>query len=167
MAVGQRGAQRCYGVPNAVLVAGDRIKVPFDNNEVSLLAAVVLCHVQSVQHVTLAVQRGFRGVQIFGQGVVHHPAAEGDHLAGHIADRENDPAAEPVVISFSLAPLDHQPGPFHLSWRIVALFQVLQQAVPFRPHVTERELLDDRVADAAFLRDTPAQRSRRGRPALS
>ena len=82
----------------------------------------------------LVEDRGLRTVQVFGAGLgIHRPAAEGDDAPARVADREDDPVAEPVVGRPALLRRDQQ-ARLHQFARPRALGDqiVLQRRAPWR-----------------------------------
>ena len=79
MALGERRAEGGHGILHTELMAGERIEVTFNDDEVAELPTRLLRPVQTEEHVAFAVERRLGRVQILGQRVVHHPAAECDH----------------------------------------------------------------------------------------
>jgi hypothetical protein len=67
--------------------------------------------VQAVQQPALVEERGLRAVQVLGAGGgIHGPAAERDHPAPGVGDREDDPVAEPVIGRAAVLGRDQQAG---------------------------------------------------------
>ena len=109
-----RGAERRDRVREPELGERDDVHVAFDDQHVLALANREPRLEQAVQLTALAEQRGFRRVQVLRLAAAEHAPAEADHLALHIADREHDPLAEPVVaarnaLRISLLADDHGP----------------------------------------------------------
>ena len=90
-------------------VAGHHVGVPLDDHRPALLGDLPLGLVDAVEHVRLLVDRRLRGVEVLRAVVVVEQLAraEADHVAGEVADRPQQPAAEPVDQRAASGP----PGP--------------------------------------------------------
>ena len=93
---GAAGGDRCG---NACEVRGHHVGVALDDHHPFLGGDVLAREVQPVEHVGLVVDRGLGGVEVLGALVRLQQTArpEADGVAGDLADRPDQPAAEAVV----------------------------------------------------------------------
>ena len=79
-------------------VAGHDVGVPLDDDRLAALRDLAFGQVRPVQHGALLEQRGLRRVQVLRAVLVRVElaGAERDHVAGQVADRPDQAAAEPV-----------------------------------------------------------------------
>ena len=92
-------------------VAGHHVGVALDDDRLAGARDLAAGQVDAVEHLALLVDRGLGGVEVLRLDpvVVEDPArTEADRLAGGLADRPEQPAAEPVVVA-ALA-LRDEPG---------------------------------------------------------
>ena len=109
LARGQGRAQRGDDVVEAGLVGHERVGIALDDDRLAALADGALGLVDQVQGPALVEERGARGVEVLRSVVARVrtlgrlagrdevPAAQADGATGLVADREDDPFAEPVV----------------------------------------------------------------------
>ena len=92
-------------------VAGHHIRVALDDHDLLVLGDVAAGEIEPVEHLALVVDRRLGGVEVLGALVVVEQLAraEADGLAGDVADRPDQPAAEPVVGVAAVAGAE-QPG---------------------------------------------------------
>ena len=91
----QGGSQRGHSAVEAILVQGNGIHIALHQDQRAKLG--LLRHIQGKQVLPLVKNLCFRGIQVFGRGIVHNPAAKADDVAPDIDDGEHEPVAEPVV----------------------------------------------------------------------
>ena len=127
--LGQRGAHRGDDVGVADLVGHDRVHVALDDHRDVGLADGVFGEVEAVEVGALVEDRGLRGVEVFGLGVAEGAPAEADDLAVAAADREEQAAAEAVVVAAPLA-LGRQAGLGELLRGVAARGEVGEEGVP-------------------------------------
>ncbi|KGX49631.1 hypothetical protein Y025_5578 [Burkholderia pseudomallei TSV32] len=149
-----RGAERRHRVRKAELRERDDVHVPLDDERVLVLANREPRLEQAVQLAALVEQRRLRRIQVFGLAAVQHPAAEADDLPLHVADREHDPLAEPVVaardaVRVGLLADDHEA---RVDERIVAVVVERRlEVLPAVRRVAEPEAQRDLARQAAPL----------------
>ena len=85
-----RGAERRHRVLDAVLRQRDDVHVALDDDDAAGVADRVARQEQAVELAALREQRRFRRVQVLGLAVAEHAAAEADHAAAAVVDREHD-----------------------------------------------------------------------------
>ena len=95
MLLRQRGAQRGHRAVKARLVEGDGVHIPLRQNDPAGFGC--LGPVQGKDIAAFVVHQGVRRVKVFWGRVVHHPAAEADHVPPHINNGEHHPVAEAVI----------------------------------------------------------------------
>jgi len=96
--VGRAGrAQRRNGVAKAMLGECHDVHIAFDDEGIAPLAHRLPALVEAIELAALVEDRCLGRVQVFGLALVQHAAAEADDFALHIADREHDAVAEPVI----------------------------------------------------------------------
>jgi hypothetical protein len=80
-------------------VAGHDVGVTLHHHDLATAGDVPLGEIESVEHLGLVIDRRLGGVEVFGPLVVIQQLAraEAEGLAGDVADRPDQPAAEPVV----------------------------------------------------------------------
>ena len=97
LGVGERRAAAGHHVVDARRIDADHVHVAFHQHRVVGLAHRILGAMQIVQHVALAIERRFGRVQILGLFAgSQRAAAEADHFAGFVVDREHQPAAKAI-----------------------------------------------------------------------
>ena len=98
---GEGGALRCDGILDVGQVAGDDVELAFADDDRLGFEDGALGLVEPVDHAALAEDRRLGGVDVFAALLLggKHAAAEADHPALLVADRENKPAAKPVVMA--------------------------------------------------------------------
>ena len=103
-----RGAERGHRLRHAVLEQRDHVHVTLDHDQPRDLR-VRLPHLpQAVEFAALVEQRGLGRVEVFRPVVLfQHAAAEGDHAAAAVVDREHHPGAELVVHAAAVATREH------------------------------------------------------------
>ena len=108
--VAEGGAAGGDGGGDAGEVAGHHVGVALDHDGLARAADVAAGEVDAVEHLALLVDRRLGGVEVLGLDPVvveDPPGAEADGVAAGVADRPQQPAAEPVV---RRAADGHQPG---------------------------------------------------------
>ena len=98
----QRRAEGGHRVGDGKLVHGQQIKIALDHVHGLGGAALPARPVQPVKGSAFMVYRRLGTVEVFGQRVVHHPAAEPDRLVLDVENGEHDPVAESVVVTVAL-----------------------------------------------------------------
>ena len=129
---------------------GNYVDVAFDNHDSVVLSDGLTGHVEPVEHTTFVKQQGLGRIQIFGLHVTHGPPTKGDDVPFDVADGEDDPASEAVIIATVIA-LDGQPRR-HDFVGLVFLFggEVIEQQRAFFGAVAKLEALLSPVVDLAF-----------------
>ena len=86
-------------VVDAGQVRGHHVGVALDDHGLLVLRDVLAREVDAVEHLALLVERRLRGVEVLRAlvVVVELAGAEADDVAGGVADRPDQAAAEPVV----------------------------------------------------------------------
>ena len=104
------GAAGRDGGPDAREVGGHHVGVALDDHHLMLGGDLLAGDVQAVEHVGLVVDRGLGCVEVLGAlvGLQQFPGAEADGVAGDVADRPHQAAAEAVVDT--ALPFGHQPA---------------------------------------------------------
>ena len=128
MLLGQGGAQRGHSAVEAILVQGNGIHIALHQDQIAKLG--LLRHIQGKQVLPLVKNLRFRGIQVFGRGIVHNPAAKADDVAPDIDDGEHEPVAEPVVKIPVFLGDRHQASSLQLLIRIALGPHGLAEAVP-------------------------------------
>ena len=95
-------SQSCNRIFNAVLVKHQQIKVSFNDIDRLSFPAFVLWKVKPIQRAAFVINRSFRGIKIFGQGIIHYPAPESDHCLININYGEYDTIPKTVIITASV-----------------------------------------------------------------
>src|SRR5205823_13049618 len=108
----------------------------------------VFGEVEAVEVGALVEDRGLRGVEVFGLGVAEGTPAEADDLAVAAADREEQAAAEAVVVAAPLA-LGRQAGLGELLRGVAARGEVGEEGVPGLGGEAEAEALQGWARQAA------------------
>src|SRR3989475_9340810 len=99
---GERRAERGHHLADAGLRERDQVEVALDHDGSVGLADRVARERETVERVALAEDRRLGGVEVFGRRLTarrppgQDAAAEGDHLAARVRDREHDPLPEAV-----------------------------------------------------------------------
>ena len=124
---GQRGAQGGHRAVKARLVEGDGVHIPLRQDHPPRPG--LLGDVQGKYIAALVVHRRVRRVEVLGGGVIHHPAAEADHVPPDVDDREHDPVSE-AVIDAAVLVAHRQPGVQQVGLVPPLLRQGRQQTVP-------------------------------------
>ena len=130
----QRRTHGGHGIVEPCLVQGHHVQIALAQDDVGPLG--LFGQVQAVQHPPLAVCKGLGGVHILGLGLVQHPAAEADHVAPDVDDRQDQPVAE-LVVKMSVLSADGQARTDQLVLAVSLLGHGGQQGVPAvggRPH---------------------------------
>ena len=127
MVGGQGGAQRGHRAVKPRLMQGDGVHIPLGEDDLSRLG--LFGDVQGKHVAAFVVHRGVRGVEVFGGGVIHHPAAEANDVAAGVDDGEHHPVAEAVVDPAVL--VAHRQTGVQQVPLVVSLFaQLLNESVP-------------------------------------
>ena len=102
----ERRALRGDHILHARLESGDQIELPLADDRRLLVDQRALRFVQPEEHRALGEKHRLRRVHVFRRFRIRlqHAAAEGDHLAGVVADREHHAIAETVVKSLLVPP---------------------------------------------------------------
>ena len=95
--LGQGGAERRYRIVKAVFGLGNHVHVTFADDDPPFFKRLVAGIVQIVQHPAFVKNRRIRRVQILRLTIAHYPAAESDHPAPFVHDRNDHPVAEKIV----------------------------------------------------------------------
>ncbi len=127
MLLRQGGAHGGHRVVKARLVQGDHVDVPLHQDEVG--PPGFLGVVQPVEDGAFLEDRRLRRIQIFGRGVVHHPAGEADHVPPGVNDGQHQAVAVLVVHAAPLA-RHRQPGLDEVGLVVPLAPHGLDQAVP-------------------------------------
>ena len=155
--VAERGAAGGDRGRHAGQVAGHHVGVALDDDRLRGAGDVAAGQVDAVEHLALLVDRGLGGVEVLRLDpvVVEDPAgAEADRVAAGVADRPQQPAAEPVVAP--TRPLADQPGGDQLLLGEALLAQVLQQ----RLAVARREADAERARRPSWSKPRSARNCR-------
>src|SRR3989442_11567309 len=83
----------------------DRIEVPFDDHDLVLSRDALARRLQAIQGAALPEQRSLRRVQVLGHPVINHTPPEADDALLEVADRQDYPPAEAVVVARRIARL--------------------------------------------------------------
>src|SRR4051794_21579959 len=156
MLLTERGAARGDRGGDAGEVAGHHVGVALDHDGLRGPADVVAGEVESVEDPALLVERGLGGVEVLRLDAVvveDPPGAEPDGLARGVADRPEQPAAEPVVVA-ALA-LCHEAGRNELGVGELLLAQVLVESLSVTRGEAEAEVLGGVLVEAAFVEELP------------
>ena len=97
------GAERRDRVLDAVLREGDDVHVAFDDDHLAGVADGVSREIEAVELASLGEDRRFRRIEVLGLAAADHPAAEPDHAAAAVMDREHDAIPEAVVALVAVA----------------------------------------------------------------
>src|SRR3546814_16796815 len=89
--------------------SSDLVHIAFDHEHAAGLAGSGRGAIEIVERAALVEQRGFGRIQIFGLAVADDAAAESDHAAARVADRDHQAAAEAIIEFLALDP-DPQAG---------------------------------------------------------
>ena len=108
MLLRQRGSQRGHRAVKSILVQRDGVHITLRQDDEALLALFDDIHSEEVP--PLVEDHRFRRVEIFRRGIVHDPAAEADHIAAYVNDREHQTIAEAVIERPFCFVLQHQTG---------------------------------------------------------
>ena len=97
LVLGERGAERRDRVSDPRLGERDHVHITFDDDHPVRLARRGARLVEVEERAALVEERCVGRVQIFGLAVAQDAPAERDHAPARVADRDHQPAAEPVV----------------------------------------------------------------------
>src|SRR3989449_4058041 len=104
--LGREGrAQGGDHVGHTSLMQRDRVEVPFDDHDLLLSRDALACDLKPVQRAAFPEQRSLRRVQVLGHPVINHTPPEADDALLEVADRQDDPPAEAVVVARGIAGL--------------------------------------------------------------
>src|SRR5262249_41532274 len=94
-------ALRRHDVADAGHEAGDEVKLAFAHNRKLRLKYGTLGFIEAEKDFAFLEDVRLRGVDILGRFLVaaEHASAEGNHAPLLIADREDEPASKPIVVS--------------------------------------------------------------------
>jgi len=113
VAAPQSRSQHRHGVGEAALMGHDAVGVALHHQGRAGLAHGVPRHVQPIQQIALGEQRRFRRVDVLGwagrAGLGQDAPPQSHRASLHVADREQQPAAEPVIGVSTPGRGDHQP----------------------------------------------------------
>lgn len=155
---GDRGADpgQVAGHDVGVALDDDRLPPPGD----------LLGQVGAVQHRPLLEQRRFGGVEVLGAVVafLEPPRAEPDDVSREVADRPDQPPAEPV--DRPTPPLARQPAGDQLLVAEAAPAQVAYERLPFVRGVTDAEPLGLLTPEPALGQEPPPDLGGRGEQPL-
>lgn len=137
-------------------VAGHDVGVALDDDGPAGLRDVLLREVDAVQHLRLLVDRGLGGVEVLRPVVVVAELAgtEADDLAGRVADRPHQPAAE-AVDGAAAAVLGEARGD-QLPVTEPLAPEVAGEVVPAGRAVADAEVGGRRLVEAALGKELPA-----------
>ena len=138
---GERGAERRHGAFVSGHHHGDDVDIAFDRDDARAFVRRLAGGSDVVERCALVKERRLRRVEIFRRDLLlQRAAAEGDHPAAPIADREHDAVAEAVIRHRDIFAGNDQPGLDHVLDRDFGGAQML----------LERVSLDRRIAEAEF-----------------
>lgn len=137
-------------------MAGHDVGVALDDHGPAGLRDVLLRQVDAVQHLGLLVDRGLGGVEVLRAVVVvaELAGAEADDVAGGVADRPHQPAAE-AVDGAAPAVLGEAGGDQLLVAEALAA-EVTGEVVPARRAVADAEVGGGGLVEAALGEELPA-----------
>lgn len=137
-------------------VAGHDVGVALDDDGPAGLRDVLLREVDAVQHLRLLVDRGLGGVEVLRPVVVvaEFAGTEADDLAGRVADRPHQPAAE-AVDGAAAAVLGEARGD-QLPVAEPLAPEVAGEVVPAGRAVADAEVGSRRLVEAALGEELPA-----------
>ena len=95
--LGHRGAERRHRLAETGLGEGDHVHIALDRNDPPGLACRGLGAIQIVERAPLVEERRLGGIEIFRLALADDAPAKGDGPASHVADRDHQSAAEPIV----------------------------------------------------------------------
>jgi hypothetical protein len=138
------------GVLDAGQVAGDGIQLAFADDGGLGVENRPLGLVQPVDHAAFAEDGRLGRVDVFAALLLgaEHPAAEADDAALLVADRENKPAAEPVVLA--LVAGDGEAALFEQGGVVFLRLGPVDRVVPLVRRESDAKAPDRLVADAAL-----------------
>ena len=147
---GERGALWRDGVLDVGQMAGDGIELTLADDDRLGVEDRPFGLVEPVEYAAFAENRRLGGVDVFAALLLlgEHAAAETDHAALLVADRENEPSAKPVVVALVAgdgeAALLEEPG--------VMFFRLgpVDGVAPFVRREADAEAPDRLVADTAL-----------------
>ena len=147
---GERGALWRDGVLDVGQMAGDGVELPLADDDRLGVEDRPFGLVESVEHAAFAENRRLWGVDVFAALLLlgEHAAAETDHAALLVANRENEPSAKPIVVA--LVASDGEAS--LLEERDVMFFRLgpVDGVVPLVRREADTEAPDRLVADAAL-----------------
>ena len=142
--VAERGAAGRHRGLHAGQVAGHHVGVALDDHGLRRARHLATGEVDAVEHLALLVDRGLGGVEVLRLDPVvveDPPRAEADGVAAGLADRPQQPAAEPVVRR-PTAPAGPRARPAtSSSSREAARAQVLEERLALARREAEAEVL--------------------------
>ena len=163
----ERRAAGRHRRPHAGEVAGHHVGVALDDDDLPCARDLAPGQVEAVQHLGLLVDRRLGGVEVLGldRVVVEESAgAESDDVAGLVADRPEQPAAEPVVQPAPSLAGEPEASQLLLGERLAA--QVAQRAPPAARGEADAECRGGVTVEAA-LGEELSGRHRVARPAAA
>ena len=107
---GERGAEDGDGLADPVLVRHDAVDVALDQEGAPGLGHPLARAVEAVERLPLLVERRLGGVQVLWLLAGERAASEGDHAPLRVRDREDEPAAEAVVVAGGVLAREDQPS---------------------------------------------------------
>ena len=147
-----RGTQRCHRLGDPELEQRDHVHVALDHDQPLDLLVGLAYLPQAVQFAALVEQRGLGGVEVLGAVVLlEHAAAEGDHPATAVEDREHHPVAE-LVVDVAAVVLGEQAGAVEQLHPPLVLAQCIAQAA-----VAIRRVADLEARAVLFIHATAIQ----------
>ena len=159
----ERGAQGRHHVGKAGCRHGDDVHIPLHRDHRSGVMGGLAGVVVVVERRALVKERRLGRIQILGRDILfQRPPAEGDHLAGAVADREHHAIAKPVVGHGDVLAMDQQTRLAHGLDRRVPVGQPVPQRVLLIRRIAEPELRLHRRAQPAIRQI--AARPRPGAP---
>jgi hypothetical protein len=151
MAVGEGRANRADHVALPGLMGHHNVHVSLDNDRVPGALYVRAGQVKAVEDGAFVEYRRLGRVEVLGHlPLVESAPAEAHRSAFAVADGEEEPVAEAVVVP-ALIPLGHQPGIYHLLRGEAPALQVIAKGVPRVGRVAYLEGLDGSRGEAALL----------------
>ena len=139
----QRGTERSNRIFNTVLMEGQQIEITFDDVNAFRCAAFVFCQIQSIQRPTLAVNRRFRRIEIFGQRIIHHPPTKANNSLVYINNRECNTIPKTIIITPSALFGQNQSASFNFCKRYPAFGKKIDNIIPPRRRISETKAFND------------------------
>src|SRR5438128_168213 len=154
-------AQRGDRLGEAVLVGHEAIHVPFDQQRTVLCLDRGAREVGGVEQVAFGVERRLGRVEILGLLVAEGAAAEGDHAALEIADREEEAATESIVDARAALTRDREARGDEHVFRDLLGFHEARECVPALGRQAQAEAARHLGVDPALVQVLPRALTRR------